>query len=345
MSSKQHLAAILTAAGTPLTLVQRPTPAPGPDELLIEVKSIALNPIDWKQRDSGFMIANWPTVLGSDIAGTVISAGSSVPDDAPKPGSRVTAFAPCFYTKGKPDYGALQTRVLVPAANALEIPQGMSFNEASLLPMAVSTAWAGWYSIGLPFDTSYKESDKKGVLIWGGASCVGSATIQTAKLMGFKVYTTASEKNHDYVKSLGADRVFDYESENVVAKIVDAVKADGVTVEIGYDAVGDLASAQAVLKQLNGTKTARLASAPPLTPASPTTEGVESKFVMAPLDPKELQEFFHTVFNGWLKGKIETGEFVPSPRIRVIDGALASVNKALDILKQGVSGEKLVLEV
>ena len=147
--SGQHTAAVLQSKGTPFEVTHRPTPTPGPHDLLIEVKAIALNPIDYYMRDFGFMLSNFPTVVGSDIAGTVISAGSSVSADAPKVGSRVTAFAPAFFTGGVADYGALQTRVLVPAVNATELPQRMSFSEGSLLPMAVVTAWSGWHSTNI----------------------------------------------------------------------------------------------------------------------------------------------------------------------------------------------------
>lgn len=157
--SGQHLAAILPSKGSALEVTYRPTPTPGPNELLIEVKAIALNPIDWHQRDNGFAIASYPAVPGSDIAGTVLSAGPSVPADAPQPGTRVAAFAPCFFVQGAPDYGAFQTRVLVPAANAVPLPQGMGFPEASLLPLAVLTAWSGWYTVGLPRDTAYAPAD------------------------------------------------------------------------------------------------------------------------------------------------------------------------------------------
>jgi NADPH:quinone reductase-like Zn-dependent oxidoreductase len=133
--SGQHLAAISPSKGSTLEVTNRPTPTPGPNKLLIEVKSIALNPIDFYQRDYGFPpITHYPAVLGSDIAGTVISAGSSVASDAPQPGTRVAAFAPCFFVQGSPDYAALQTRVLVPAVNAVPLPPGMSFNKAALLP-------------------------------------------------------------------------------------------------------------------------------------------------------------------------------------------------------------------
>jgi NADPH:quinone reductase-like Zn-dependent oxidoreductase len=210
-----HLAAIIPSKGPPLAVTHRPTPTPSPTELLIAVKAIALNPIDWYQRDHAFPpLASYPAVLGSDISGTVISAGSSVPADAPQPGTRVAAYAPCFFMQGAPDYGALQTRVLVPAVNAVEIPRGLGFAEASVLPMAVATAWAGWYSIGLARETKLGAEDRKGVLVWGGANSVGSAAVQVAKCIGFRVYVTASEKHHEYLKGLGASRVFDYKSED-----------------------------------------------------------------------------------------------------------------------------------
>lgn len=345
-SDPQHLAAILPSKGSPLQVTHRPTPNPGVNDLLIEVKSIALNPIDWLQRDYGFpTIACYPAVLGSDIAGIVGSAGSSVPSDAPKPGTRVAAFAPCFFVQGAPDYGAFQTRVLVPAVNAVPLPQGISFNEASLLPAAVLTAWSGFYSIGVPRDTMYTAADKKGMLVWGGASSIGSAMVQVAKLMGFRVYATASEKHHEYLMRLGASKMFDYKSADVVASIVKAAKGDGVTVETGFDAVGQLKSCLETLGELKGEGTAKLASAVPLSEDSPKVEGMEVKFVAAPKNEEERTEFFHFAFRVWLKERLEKGEFVPSPKVQVVEGGLESAQKGLDELKKGVSGMKLVLEV
>lgn len=173
--SGQHLAAISPAKGSKLEIKERPTPTPGPNELLIEVKSIALNPVDGYQRDFGAFVSGYPAVFGSDVGGVVVKAGSSVGHDAPKPGTRVTAFAPAFYQQGSPKYGPFQRYVLVPSGNAAAIPEHLSFNEASIFPMAVSTAWAGFYSIGVPRDTAYTPADKKGILVWGAASSVGSA--------------------------------------------------------------------------------------------------------------------------------------------------------------------------
>lgn len=341
----QHLAAVLHDKGSALSVEHRQTPAPGPAELLVEVRSVALNPIDWKQRASGFHIAGYPTVLGSDVAGIVLSAGPAVPADAPKPGSRIAAFASAFFTEGDPNYGALQTRVIVPAANAVPLPEEMSFDEGALLPMAVATAWSGWYSIGIPRDTSYTPADKKAFLVWGGASSVGGGAVQLAASMGFSVYATASEKHNEYLKTLGAKRLFDYRDENVVGAIVKAARADGVHLQLAFDAVGALQSCQEILKELNPNGSAKLASATPLLPDSPKMDGVETNFVLAPTDGEELTEFFHFVFGVWLKEKLATGEYVPSPRIKVIEGGLESTNKALDELQGGVSGTKLVLHI
>ncbi|KAM3086514.1 hypothetical protein ACMFMF_000463 [Clarireedia jacksonii] len=345
-SLRQHLAAILPDRGSLLKVAQRPTPIPGPGELLIDVHSIALNPIDHYQRDMGFAIEAYPAIPGSDVAGIVVATGPSLPADAPQVGSRVTAFAPCFSHKGAPDYGALQKKVLVPATSACPLPESMTFNEGAILPMAVQTTWAGWYSIGVARDTKYAPDDRKGVLVWGGGGSVGSAAIQVAKSMGFVVYATASAKHHEYLKTLGASKLFDYKETNVVEKIIQTAKEDGVTIDVGYTAaVGTVPSCMDVLQAAKGNEVARLASAARLPADLATVDGVEVKFVAAPLDSTERDEFSRFVYWTWLKEKLQSGDFVPSPRIKVVDGGLESANKALDELKAGVSGVKLVLEV
>ncbi|KAI4163277.1 MAG: hypothetical protein LQ342_003012 [Letrouitia transgressa] len=340
-----HLAAVLNAKDTPLELTHRCTPTPGPDELLIDVKSVALNPVDHVMRDTGMLVSAYPTVLGSDVAGTVLSAGSSVGPAAPKPGTRVAAFASAFYFKGAPDYGGLQTRVVIPAYSAVTLPQRTSFNKGSLLPMAVLTAFSGFNSIGVPLDTVYTAVDRPGLLVWGGASSVGSAVVQVARTMGFRVYATASLRHSEYLQSLGATRVFDYKDTDVEGKIVSAVKEDGATLRTGYLAAGPVQPCVDILKELKGDATAKLASAPPMFDGPPKVEGVETTFVQPPSDPKERGEHMHFIFNVWLREKLESGEFVPSPGIQSIDGGLESADKALNELKKGVSGVKLVLEL
>ena len=344
--SGQHLAAILHSAGSALDVTYRPTPTPGPTELLIEVKSVALNPIDWIQRDTGFSLAICPAVVGSDVGGIVVSAGSAVPPDAPKPGTRVAAFAPCFYTKGDPNYGALQKFLLVPASNVTPLPDSISFNEASLLPMAVATAWAGVYTLGIPRDTAYTPADKQGILVWGASSSVGSTVVQVLRELGFRVYATASEKHHEYIKSLGASQVFDYNDKDVVAKIIHAVQQDGVTLQHGYHAIGNLSDVQQVLSALKSPNSiAHLASAPPIPADAPQVDDIETKFVLPPMEEGARDEHIHFTFGVWLKAKLAEGKLVPSPKLKVVPGGLESAQSALDELKAGVSAVKLVLEL
>jgi hypothetical protein len=98
------------------------------------------------------------------------------------------------------------------------------------------------------------------------------------------------------------------------------------------------------LKEFKGEAVSKVASTNPLSKDSPAEDGVEVKFVSPPRG-EETTEHFHFVFGVWLKEKLESKEFVPSPRIRVIDGGLEAANEALNELKKGVSGVKFVLEV
>ncbi|GAB7348888.1 hypothetical protein MBLNU459_g7583t1 [Dothideomycetes sp. NU459] len=341
----QHRAAILSSKGSPLEVGHRTTPSPGPHEILIDVKAIALNPVDCYQRDLGFHIEHYPAVLGSDLTGTVVAVGSAVTSGLFKPGTRVAAFATAFYKQGNPDYGAFQERVIVSAANAVPLPKDISFNEGALLPMAVTTAWTGWYSIGLPRGVVHKPADKQGMLVWGGASSVGGGAIQSAKLLGYTVYTAASKKHHEYLKGLGASRTFDYNDENVVESIVKAAKDDGLTFDNCYLAVGSLKEPIEILQQLKKKETAMIASAPLVKDDAPKGEGVETVFVHPPNDEEEREKHQQFVWHEWLNEKLSSGEFVPSSQVELVEGGLESVNKALDQLKAGASGFKFVLEV
>jgi NADPH:quinone reductase-like Zn-dependent oxidoreductase len=342
-----HLAAILPSKGSSLETTHRLTPTPGPNDVLIEVKSLALNPIDYFQRDTGLFVNDiYPTIIGSDVAGTIISTGSSVPASIFKNGTHVAAFATLFW-KGYDhlDYGAFQKYVLVPYTYVTPLPDKIGFNEGSLLPMAVQTALSGWYVLGIPRDTALTPADKRGMLVWGGASSVGSAAVQSAKLMGFTVYTTASTKHHDYMKELGASRVFDYKEKNVEDAIIEAAREDGLTFDMAYDAVGQLQSCLDIVNALKGEGTAKIASAPVVTERSPKLDGVKVTFVSTPSEEVARQEHLHYLFGFWLKEKLERGEFVPSPKTKVVGSGLECLNMGMDELKSGVSGVKLVIEI
>lgn len=309
------------------------------------MKAIALNPVDWYQRHIGVTVESYPAIIGSDVAGIVAAVGSDVAADAPQPGTRVAAFAPSYFAKGAPDYGAFQERVLVPASYVVPIPNTLNFNEASMLPLGVLTAWAGFFQAGIALETKYVSEDRQEVLIWGGSSSVGSSAIQIAKSLGFYVYVTASEKHHGYLKTLGADKLFEYKSPDVVENIVKAAKEDQVTIQVGYDAVGQLKECQEILQKTKAEGPARLASAVPLTEDSPKAEGVIVKFVEAEDDAEKTNELIHFVYRVWLKERLEKGEYTPSPKMQIVEGGLEAMEKGLDEWKKGVSAVKIVIEV
>ncbi|KAL2826606.1 chaperonin 10-like protein [Aspergillus cavernicola] len=212
-----HLAAVSPAKGQPFELQTRPTPKPGPDELLIAVKSVALNPADTYMRDQGLFIPTYPTVVGFDMSGLVLEVGDNVPtgattdndDPAPsfQPGiTRVAAYAASFWKFCDPDYGAFQERCLVPWQHAVPLPdKGMSWNHAATLPVAVEVPLNAWDVMGIPrvgeatasapvsvgstgTDTNGgKQKNHMGkreaLLIWGASSSVGTMGVQTARLL------------------------------------------------------------------------------------------------------------------------------------------------------------------
>ncbi|KAL4903148.1 hypothetical protein BDW74DRAFT_186475 [Aspergillus multicolor] len=341
-----HRAALLKAKDTRFTIEPVPTPAPGPGELLIQVKALAINPVDAAQRDKGFPpIPSYPTVIGSSVAGIVVSAGPDVPETAPQPGTRVTVMASSFYT-GKLEYGAFQEFVLTSWNGAAPVPHAMSFEEAAVFPLAVLSALSGFTTIGIPLDTWFTLEDKRAVLLWGGASSVGTMAIQFARHMGLVVYTTASAKNHEYLKSLGAHRTFDYHDADVVSQIVTAVKEDGVMLtDAQIYAWNSLQPVLDVLKDTKGDKLGKVGHAPPLLPGAPSIEGVEVKFILPPMEPAAHEQHKNEVFHGWLKPGLENGSVVPSPKVQLVEGGLEGLNAALDIIRRGVSATKLVVKV
>jgi NADPH:quinone reductase-like Zn-dependent oxidoreductase len=342
----QHEAAILPEQGGPLTLGRRPTPEPGPNEVLIEVKAVALNPCDHFQRDYGTPpVPIYPAVIGSDTAGVVAKLGSNV-TTVPGPGSRVIALASSFYQNGSPDHGAFQNYTLAQSETVIPLPDNLSFEQGAVFPLAALTALTAWTTIGIPIDTKYIPADKQAVLIWGASSSVGTFAVQSAKALGFTVYATASPTHHDLVRKLGANAVFDYRASNVVSQIVSAVKKDGVNLHTAHCVVdGALQPTLDILRETKGDAHAKVAHSPLLPENHPTLENTQISFNFPSLDEGARSKHFYEVFHVWLKAGLQSGEVVPSPNIKIEGGGLGGVHAALDKLKDGVSGTKIVVPI
>ena len=145
-----------------------------------------------------------------------------------------------------------------PSKAVAPIPSSLSFVQAAVLPLAISTASAGLYlpdrlALPLPSATSPGPDKNKTILIWGASSSVGCIAVQLATASGITVFATASPRNFDFVRSLGAAQVFDYSKPDVVNDIIDALK--GTELVGAYDVVGSPATVKKsaeVVKAIRG---------------------------------------------------------------------------------------------
>jgi NADPH:quinone reductase-like Zn-dependent oxidoreductase len=182
------------------------------NDVLIEVKAAAINPID-KLVVLGYLQEMLPLPLPStsayDVSGIVVEKGNEVSNF--EIGDLVYSRVP------QEQMGTLAEFVAVNSVAVSKKPGNISFEEAASIPLAGLTALQSLENAGI------KENDK--VLIHAGSGGVGSLAIQYAKSKGAYVYTTTSTTNVDWVKDLGADRVIDYKKEDykTIAKDLDIV--------------------------------------------------------------------------------------------------------------------------
>jgi len=196
-------AMIIRSYGGPevLELAEVPEPEVGPDDVLVRVMAASINPIDWKARSGGnraIMRYTMPHVLGLDVSGVVEAVGSGVTDYAV--GDEV------WSSPSHKRWGTYAERVAIHQAEISHKPKSLSHQEAASLPLVALTAW----QCLLP---RLAERPGQRVFIHAGSGGVGTVAIQLAKHHGAWVATTCSARNHDLVRSLGADEVIDYTKE------------------------------------------------------------------------------------------------------------------------------------
>lgn len=224
----QNRAAILSAAGEQLKVQDVPTPAPEANQITIKVEAVAFNPVDVMMGKTGAMVASFPGILGCDAAGTITALGSEASSMGFKVGDRVAGATDHAGERG--GKGVFQLYCNLQAGMTGKVPEGVSFKDACVLPICLATAAVGLFqqdTLGLPLPKLDGRDAGKTVVVWGGASSVGSCAIQMAKAAGLKVAATAGEYNLKYLKEIGVDWAFDYRSESVVKDIVAAVKGKG----------------------------------------------------------------------------------------------------------------------
>ena len=328
--------------GVPGAIRESPIPSQLKDsELVVKVHAWALNPCDAMLQDQSLPFITYPVILGEDVAGTVKAVGSSAASNF-KVGDRVVGMA-YGATRGNPEYGGFQDYLILDHTLACKIPDFMSFSDASVFPLCITTSSAALFSkdyLGLPFPTVNPTSAGKSILIWGGSSAVGSNAIQLAKAAGFEVVTTCSPRNFDYVKSLGAEKVFDSNGPSAVEDIV--AEIDKGTCAGIYHAAGPVATTCQVSHK--SKQKLFVASTNPVMEGD-APEGVEAKMTFGTGGVEMFQEILPATFGGFLPAALTQGMYkvAPTPEIVPTKG-LEGIQEALDILKKGVSAKKLVVE-
>ncbi|MDO9246811.1 MAG: NADP-dependent oxidoreductase [Phenylobacterium sp.] len=208
---------MLTDHGGPenLRYGDAPDPVAGPGEVVVDVHAASVNAADYKVRQGGYFKLTFPYILGRDFSGLVSAVGDGVTDLAV--GDAVFGVA----DQGKD--GAYAEKNAIKAAIIARKPATLSHEAAAAMGLSSLTAlWA--------LEDTARLKAGETILIQGGAGGVAGFAIQLAKHLGATVITTASAGNADYVRSLGADQVIDYNSQDFTKVVHDC--------DVVFDTVG-----------------------------------------------------------------------------------------------------------
>lgn len=222
-----------------------PDPSAGLGQLLIEVRAVSINPVDWKIKQGAARLITgfrFPRIFGADFAGIVRETGEGV--TAFKPGDRVYGSRSTVFNRD----GALAQLRAVDQELVRLIPAAMTFEEAASLPVAALTALNGLRKCGV------KEGTR--VLVNGGTGGVGHFAVQIARAKGAVVTATSSKANSELAGSFGAHEIMGYGREELASC---TTKFDAI-----MDAYGkmDLRLARQLLKR-GGTYASTLFIPPP----------------------------------------------------------------------------------
>ncbi|KAJ6111389.1 hypothetical protein N7523_007450 [Penicillium sp. IBT 18751x] len=223
---KLQSAIILKALGEASVVKDLSIPSPGIGEVLIRVQAVSLNPSDWMARDH---LGRPGSGLGFDFAGTVLEVGEGA-QRVRSVGDRVAGFVHGCHSANY-SIGAFREYLTADAVLLIHIPSNLEFTEAATLAMGISTAAQQLYQnlpLPIPCNTSVRTSHT--ILIYSGATATGSLAIQLAKLSGFRVITTCSEKNIPWLLSLGADAVIDYNQLDAIRHVRRHIEDCGLSI-------------------------------------------------------------------------------------------------------------------
>lgn len=216
-----------------LQLTDQPTPKVGPDSVLVRVRAASVNPVDWKVRAGyldGLLDTQFPVVPGWDVAGVVEALGQDATEFTV--GDEVYGYVRKDWVHG----GTFAELVAAPVRTLARKPVSLTFEEAAAVPLA-----------GL---TAYQSIERAGVdagqtaLVHAAAGGVGQFAVQILRARGVRVIGTASARNHDHLRTLGAEPV---EYGDGLAERVRALAPQGVDLVLDYGSDELVPTTRAVL--------------------------------------------------------------------------------------------------
>ena len=255
-----------------LKFEEYPDPVPGRGEVLVRVASASVNPIDYKRRaglTKDFYPMQFPSLIGVDMAGTVIVVGPGVEDFSA--GNRVFAIADNTYAE-----------LCVVKTDALaDIPEGLDLIEAAALPLVTVT--------GNQLATATGAKSGQVVLVSGAQGGVGRSAVFTAKQLGAKVIAGVLRRQMDEAKSIGADLLVATDDDSAIAKLpsLDAIA----------DTVGGKTVEKLIARVKPGGVLASVVGAPPIAAQYPSVKVVT---VFSKVDRGTLQSMAEAVRDGKL---------------------------------------------
>lgn len=300
------------AFGGPAVLKMEDLPRPelGEEELLVRVMAAGVNPVDYKIREGKYPAVKadqLPYVPGREIAGVVEACGGLV--DEWKEGDAIFAMLGI-------EHGGYAEYAIVKDSEAAAKPRSLDFVSAASVPLAGLTAWQGLFRYG-----ELKAGQR--VLIHGGSGGVGHFAIQFAKVAGAYVITTVSAPHIDFVRSLGADQVIDYNAQ----RFEDVVR----DVDLVYDLVGGQTQERSFEVVKRGGILVSTLTEPSQEKAR--AKGVRAMRYTCKENAGELEEIGRLIDDGKVKPKIARTY------------ALAEAPSAQDYVEQGHTEGKVVLKI
>ncbi|KAL6061081.1 NAD(P)-dependent alcohol dehydrogenase [Balamuthia mandrillaris] len=237
-SPKEMRAVVFRRFGEPgdvLELIDdQPVPEPAKGEVLVHVFASSINPVDWKfvMGLLGWFAPSPPYIPGSDVSGVVVKVG---------PGCTKFKAGDQVWGATGHDFAAFSDFITIPESHISKKPHNQPHMAAATMPLVCLTAYQALQKARL--------SSGQKLLVLGGSGGVGSAAVQLGKQMGAYVAATCSSNNEDFVRSLGADHVVDYTTEDW-SKVL-----SGQNFDVLLDTVGEANTwhrAHTVLKKSKG---------------------------------------------------------------------------------------------